>query len=360
MMKIWKKEIESKLGEDGIAQVLDSLFWPKENMEEMDGIVEAIAHPAVTHNLIVTWNAMYELNHPTFCTGVLMTQMDGTVIHGRNMDYLFPFSDGEKIKDLDSVTYEVTYQQNKKNLYYSVNWPGHVGIHTGMRHGAYSINLNMRLNRYKANLGAMMSGSLSHGVILRRTLHNEPDFQSAHKAIYDSKFAAPCYIIMAGARPYEGVILTLDRNGIHHTKTPGIQRLNRIKWHLQQTNDDENSKALDIRRPLMEHEMTHYYKQASVDEQMVLKFVRLPPTFNFATKFTVIMNPKKGEAHCFLPDEYARISKPGQTRKRTALENFGGMQRFLAPAPTAQPHVGPPVGKISKVEALAALQDPTA
>merc|ERR1712187_450933 len=84
MMKIWKKEIESKLGEDGIAQVLDSLFWPKENMEEMDGIVEAIAHPAVTHNLIVTWNAMYELNHPTFCTGVLMTQMDGTVIHGRN------------------------------------------------------------------------------------------------------------------------------------------------------------------------------------------------------------------------------------------------------------------------------------
>lgn len=49
--------------------------------------------------LLILSDMLYELQSPTMFSGVLAAESNGTVMHGRNMDYSFPFvmSDGRRL-----------------------------------------------------------------------------------------------------------------------------------------------------------------------------------------------------------------------------------------------------------------------
>lgn len=367
MMEVWDHEVSNKIGRDGMQQVLHTLQWPQEYLEEMRGMVDTIQHKSVTQDILVLWNAMYELNHPTFCTGMLLAQDDGTVIHGRNMDYFFPFLNKAKgvFEDLQQVTYEATFTRGQEPLYYHIAWPGHVGTHTGMRFGGWSVNLNMRPNTYQANFGAMVMGAMSHGVLIRTVLANAENFEQAKTALYAARFAAPCYIIVAGAQPFEGSIMVMDRNGAHNPYTPPPKSLTSDVnggWMLSQTNDDSNSAPMDIRRPVIAAEMG-FMSRKMVSEKVVLRLVRTPPTFNLATKFTVVMVPKTSRHYAFLPFDQAEIPNEREEVKKQSLHklttgpSLRGIQRIFAPPPeyTYKQHKGPPVGVVPLDEAMKAL-----
>merc|ERR1719409_1451193 len=72
---------------------------------------------------------------------------NGTVIHGRNMDYALHFKmpDGRKM-NWPNVTYDAIMMKGGKPLIKAAMWPAMVGIHTAMRYGGWSLEQNTRQN----------------------------------------------------------------------------------------------------------------------------------------------------------------------------------------------------------------------
>lgn len=347
MMKYWMMEIKEGVGEAGVQQWLDALQYPKHILAEMQGVVNYAGSPHVTLDALKTWNAMYEMNHPTFCTAILAANKNGTVTHGRNMDYGFLWEKDGKPMDLEQVTFDTIFTKNGKRLMTSTGWPGHVGIQTGMRFNGWTVQINLRPNTYKENLIGAMKGGLPHGIILRHYLETIPDYDVAVEKFYKASFAAPCYLIMAGREPFQGTILTMDRNGKHDPLTPKPYKLAHNQWHLAQTNEDLTSVPLDLRRPFIET-MLAFFSPKDVTDSFVLQQMRMPGAFNTATKFTEIYTPFKNTHNTFLANDFAFLehAEPPHRSDSFHRKSGSGWHRFLAPAPAARPHKGPPQGRI--------------
>merc|ERR1719440_2463504 len=198
--------------------------FDEEATQEIEGIVLAVNDTSM----------LFEIGSPTVshgstsgCSGVLWAKEDGTVIHGRNMDYSSPFDmiDKEtgKIRklDLDDVTFEVVFKRNGKPLFLSTMWPGSVGIHTAMRFNGWSFEQNTRLGFTDPpqNLEAGKLGGGHFGIVARRIMESTDSFEEALQALYNYSFMAPQYFVMSGKGAYEGAILTIDRLG-EHKKNP--------------------------------------------------------------------------------------------------------------------------------------------
>lgn len=127
------------------------------------------------------------------------------------------------------------------------------------------------------------------------------NFEDAVQKLYATKFIAPQYFIVAGAGPYQGAVLTIDRLGFHLPATPLIQRMSMGvsgAWHLVQTNDDAMYPPLDDRRGLAELSLKSA-KQSDVNEEFVMNFMRKDGILfnNMAevpTAFTTVMVPATG------------------------------------------------------------------
>jgi len=62
---------------------------------------------------------------------------NGTIIHGRNLD--FDFAD-----QFRNMTYRAKFVRGDKYLFDAVMFAGNVGVYTGMKAGAFSISENQR------------------------------------------------------------------------------------------------------------------------------------------------------------------------------------------------------------------------
>ena len=73
--------------------------------------------------VIFALQLMYELN--TMCTSVVLRTKDGTIAHGRTMDW--------DMKELEAISVPVRVYVDNKPLGYSMHWVGCVGMFTVMR-----------------------------------------------------------------------------------------------------------------------------------------------------------------------------------------------------------------------------------
>lgn len=243
------------------------------------------------------------------CSGVLWATSNGTVMHGRNMDYTFPFvmPDGQT-KDWTDITYNAILMKDKKPFIKATMWPGSVGLHTAMRIGGWSFEQNTRhTNERQGNFEALQSGGHAFSTVVRRIMETTPDFETAKAKLYGFRFAAPQYFIMSGSRPYEGAVLTIDRLGQHHSmpQTPPIQYVGQspsTSWHLVQTNDDLLKPALDPRRPFANYKLANM-SQEFVSELHLLQFMHTVPMLNPLTAFSTVMVPATGFYTSILPND---------------------------------------------------------
>lgn len=324
MAKPMENNIVEALGDsfDEWAEVANNAF-DEESSEEIEGMLEAVDPTPDTLQERVTMsklsNLLYELSSPTAsaCAGVLWAMENGTVIHGRNMDYTFLFNmtdkaTGEtKTLNWDAVTFEVLFKKGGKPLYLSTMWPGGVGIHTAMRLNGWSFEQNTRasfMNRGK-NLEAAKQGGVPFGLAARRVMESTADFEEAVEQLYNSKFMAPMYFIVAGKGWYEGAILTLDRLGKHNKNTPPILRVSNSPdgWHVVQTNDDQDKYPLDIRRPVAKLQMGQL-ERGQVSAANMASYTSLPPLNNNGTVFTTVMVPATGHFQTILR-EHTSLTK---------------------------------------------------
>lgn len=280
--------------------------FSKEHYEEIVGIVNRVNHPLVTVDGTMLTQILYELGSPTYCAGILATMSNGTVVHGRNMDYGFHFKLDNRTLNWPDVTFEVTFWKDQKPIMTSVNWPGGIGIHTGMRIGAWSFEQNTRQNNeWHANLAAAQAGGKIFTLEVRKLMELDTTFENAVQTLYKMNWIAPQYFIMAGAGLYEGAVLTIDRGGKHESGTPPVQRISNKPngvWHLVQTNDDLLNSPSDLRRPIA-NQILDASQQKEVNTDSMLDMMHMFPIFNGETVFTWIAIPATGFHKTVLPSE---------------------------------------------------------
>lgn len=118
---------------------------------------------------------------------------------------------------------------------------GTIGTYTGLKPGAFSINLNQRAylmdsESLMENIVMTFSGYLEASWLIRKTLVECESFDCAYKSFRENKITALAYLILAGTKDEEGVIISRSR-----TEVVNETRLNATegRWYLVQTNNDQ-------------------------------------------------------------------------------------------------------------------------
>lgn len=304
---------EAALGPKMVARWLKAAHVPAELEEEYRGIERYVNDSGVTYSRLVITDMWQAVDAPSFgCSGVLAAMPNGTVVHGRNIDY-----EQDKLIKV-SLKHNVTigggggffdgvFKKGGRRVAEFIASTGSLGIHTGMAPGRFSINSNARggadmdfFNGVAENLKAAEAGAENFPWVMRRILLSAPDFKSALSAIEGANLNAPNYFILAGSEPYQGAVVTKDRMGTHEATTPPTQRLNASAgvWHLVQTNDDLLSDPLDARRGSALLRLSQS-DQASVSLDFVEGEMRASPTTNSDTLLTWVADPKMGAHRVF-------------------------------------------------------------
>jgi len=308
---------ERALGPAVAARWMAAAPVSEELLAEYRSFVKYVDHPDVTLQRLVLTDMWHAVGAPTFaCTGLLAATPNGTVIHGRNVDY-----ESDKLAEMAERLgvelrggggfYDGIFLRGGQPVVSFVGSVGNLGIHTGMRIGAWSWNSNARIapNNMTANLLATESGSLNFPWVSRKYLLEIPDFASAVQAFSNTSFNAPNYFILAGAGAYEGAIVTVDRGGVRVPGTPPVQTLSQEKgvWHLVQTNDDLLHPPVDARRGTALARLAQS-PQAQVTEAFVLGEMKASPVMNSDTLLTWVANPRAGTHQTILrsPAELAQ------------------------------------------------------
>jgi hypothetical protein len=81
-------------------------------------------------------NYAFEL-YKALCTSILARQPDGTVLHGRNMDFAFPDA-------MRNASYIAKFYRGGEYLFDAVMNAGYVGVVSAYREGSYSFTMNAR------------------------------------------------------------------------------------------------------------------------------------------------------------------------------------------------------------------------
>eukprot|EP00438_Fugacium_kawagutii_P017963 Skav200463 [mRNA] locus=scaffold5059:92324:93487:- [translate_table: standard] len=305
------------------ADWLEYANMSEEYLDEMHGMYKELG-PNLTFSVdaLLFFNLGYERTSPnlkTACSGLLAADMNGKVIHGRNMDFEFKFQmpDGT-IKDLPDVTFEAHFWKGGQRIFMSIHWPLYVGVHSGMRFNGWTFEQNTRWqgNDAALNLAAAKEGGQAFGVVARKLLETVPDFESALAKINGTSFMAPQYFILAGAKANEGAIITMDRGAAQSSpSTPPVQRLGG-PWFLLQTNDDVNKVPLDLRRPATSVVLAGHNQQ-EVSTKLVWDVMHHWPLTVPRTIFTWVAVPSTNYSQAVLRGE-----EPLETEEVQLLQRF--------------------------------------
>lgn len=285
--------------------------YDQEVLAEARGIVSQVSHPEVTLASVMKLNLVYELSYPTFCSGILAAMPNGTVVHGRNLDYfLGNFSLQEGIVQL-------LYERGGRPLFVKVDTVGGLGVHSAMRFDGWSIEQNTRRagksepNSLELNYAAARMGGLGQNFAMRKIIQEVPDFDTAVERISSTKFAAPNYFVVAGREPYQGAVVSVDRYA-GGSPTSTVERLGEDgdKWLIIQTNDDRSQKPEDDRRYFAQFE-AQYIGRSDLSMGKVMQMMQTPPMFNSLTLMTFASIPaanmfqseihSQGEWHQYTP-----------------------------------------------------------
>jgi len=103
-----------------------------EHFLEIQGISEVVE---VDIDQVLLLNYLYELQ--AFCTSIVAKAADGTLMHGRNLDFSF----ADQMRDL---TYVANWYKGGEHIFDSVMFAGDIGVYTGIKKGAFSVSENDR------------------------------------------------------------------------------------------------------------------------------------------------------------------------------------------------------------------------
>jgi hypothetical protein len=210
------------------------LYWAwgltnSEKYEEIEGMVQAIDIPELNMPLAVLINNFYEL--VSWCTSTIVKTDKGEIIHSRNLD----FDDPQYLRDM---AYRANFTKDGKVVYLAVLFAGLNGIYTGYKEGAFSISMNQRApmeSKFSLiqNIAMGFMGFTEISWACREALRECDSFDCAERFMSTQKVNSDSYVIIAGTKGNQGVVLTRSRYQVLHKDS-----LSDSKWFLVQTNSD--------------------------------------------------------------------------------------------------------------------------
>jgi len=278
----------------GVMENLD-LEPHRDLMDEYKGIARALNDSRITPEAMLWLELGYERNTSWACTSLLATAADGEVFHGRNLD----LKNGSL---LTPYLVDVTYTRGGKPFAISTTVLLTVGAHTAYKIGAWSLSQNTRngVQNQTANALAAKNGARPMAFFTRHLLEFAPDFKIAVQAAASSYLIAPQYLTIGGPNAYEGVVITRDREGRGAPYSNVMALSPQIdRWFIVQTNDDQNGRPYDKRRPTGLYLMQKL-RQQDVDQTAILHIMMTEPVHNDGTVFTWVIQPRTGARRMIL------------------------------------------------------------
>ena len=269
---------------------VDTAFPYPYNYEIM-GIAESIE--GVNMGDVILGNTLYEItafNHGKLggfkaCTSIVAESANGTIIHGRNLDYSLG-------SILQKLTITVDFQRGGATVYTGTTYAGYIGLLTGQRPHAYTITLNERdkgqvwMNALEALANGMGAVASIH---IRDALANEGfDYETALVFLADRPLIAPCYIIIGGIKPSQGAVITRDRVAVLDFMKMNTEKGN---WYVLETNYDHwvtPPPDDDRRDPGIKH--MNEMGRGNTSEAGLFNVLSLAPVLNNRTTYTVVMS----------------------------------------------------------------------
>ncbi|KAI3370437.1 hypothetical protein L3Q82_025199, partial [Scortum barcoo] len=240
-----------------LMQVFDPLYLKKAAAEVIDSTVPKWVHHAVTPIVLalekyvpqpyageirgmashlgsladaIILNFAYEVS--AFCTSIVAQDTNGTVYHGRNLDYPHPV--------LRNLTVNVVFLKNGEVAYRGTSFAGYVGLWTGQSPNKFTVSGDQRgterwWNWWKNVVSAFLYKRSPVSWLVRETLEEAEDFQDAVMRLSKIPIITGVYYIVGGVRAGEGVVITRDRPG-----PADIWPLDPLKggWYRVETNFD--------------------------------------------------------------------------------------------------------------------------
>ncbi|XP_065672924.1 N-acylethanolamine-hydrolyzing acid amidase isoform X2 [Hydra vulgaris] len=261
-------------------------YFPKEYASELVGVANGLN---LTLPEVFLVNVLYEAG--ALCTSIVAKNENGTIFHGRNLDYeLFT------VQILKNLTANIEFMHKGNLIYKSTTFIGQVGFFTVMKPNKFTVTLNQRLNSNKliVFLEAILDRKAKTAAILMREVVDlASSYSEAVSMLSEAHLIARLYFIVGGIASNEGVIIT---RGQYYFKEMYYLNDTEYGWFLVQTNYDHwlNPPPWDDRRhPAIQHLLKIGFEQFSLHGMN--EVLSTPPVFNNDTIYTTLMSAKYPE-----------------------------------------------------------------
>jgi beta subunit of N-acylethanolamine-hydrolyzing acid amidase/Linear amide C-N hydrolases, choloylglycine hydrolase family len=259
--------------------VLAGKTFDSEIIKEFKGAANILN---VDFNLILVGNFINEFY--SMCSSFIIRKTSGQILLGRNLDYFL----NNKIREL---SVQVDFYKSGNLLYRTMTFAGYFGVLTGLRPGSFGISLNARsLLDYSViwESLAVLEGSKASAFAIRHALETYESYEDALEYLKTVPIISGEYFCIAGIT--SGAVITRSRNYV-----TDLIELDETRWFIVQTNYDHwlPQPAHDDRySPATENIVKK--GQESIDEKALLELLSTPPSFNFQTLYTTVLNPGTG------------------------------------------------------------------
>ena len=228
------------------------------------------------------------------CTSIVAEDSTGEIYHGRNLDYV--------LSTLRDITVTIEFQSNGNTLYTGTTFASYAGLLTAQKPYGFTISLDQRDKGpwWLNDMQAMKTGTQGIISFLIRDVLADPnsDFNTAVETLSTTPLIAPCYLIVGGTQPGEGVVITHNRTG-----AIDVMKLdaNNGRWYVLETNYDhwDPPPTSDNRRDPAIKAMKETGRD-NINAETLYQVLSTPPVLNRITLYTTIMSA----AH---PDLYKAV-----------------------------------------------------
>ncbi|VDL68520.1 unnamed protein product [Nippostrongylus brasiliensis] len=186
-------------------------FFPYEYAAEIRGIANTSGLPL---GLIVSLNILYDIlafdrTHvfKLGCTSIVAQSENGTILHGRNLDYGM----GDLLKNVTiSVDFTRGQGEQKKVVYSGITFALSSTLLTG-QNDAFSLSLNARYSGpyiYNIFMEFITRFRTPVGFLLREVLDSSKTYADAVNHLSNRHLFSPSYIVIGGRERGEGAIIS--------------------------------------------------------------------------------------------------------------------------------------------------------
>lgn len=264
-------------------------IWNKlkpDHRRELEGIMETLHDNAITWTNLLLFQAMYEVGSPMLCSEVLAAGPDGSVIHGRDLDY----------REVSPLI-EITFTKRNEPFIISPVYLAGIGLHTAIKPKHWSFGQNTRKvsNDTVASALKMLQGDgVIFATFVRDTMEEDLSFNQVVDKLVTVPLLKDMYFNIGGSGYYEGTVIAraADPNFVH---VNDLSPTEPKRWFLFQTNDDLGQPSVDSRRGVGIQAMKKL-TQANVNPMGVLKVMMTPPVYALSNVVLFMMAPRSGQS----------------------------------------------------------------